>query len=133
MQELNQLLANLHNEWLNKRPIDLNTLTKLNNLFHALNRKENKPLYLTLTYTYIGHKKTLQGICNYCQLHIDHRLKKNILWCELIIWRKRKKISYGHVKTIKYQKTIQLNIPIINLIALESFNIPPILSQSFST
>lgn len=133
MQELNQLLANLRNEWLNKRPIDLNTLTKLNNLFHALNRKENKPLYLTLTYTYIGHKKTLQGICNYCQLNIDHRLKKNILWCELIIWRKRKKISYGHVKTIKYQKTIQLNIPIINLITLESFSIPPILSQSFST
>jgi len=133
MEELNQLLTNLRNEWLHKKTVDLNTLTKLNDLFRFLNRKENKPLYLTLTYTYIGHKKTLQGKCNYCQLNIDHRLKKNILWCELIIWRKRKKISYGHVKTIKYRKTIQLNIPIINLITLQSFSIPPVFIQKFST
>jgi hypothetical protein len=110
MDELNQLLVHLHDQWLQQKAIDLNNLVKLNNLIRELNRKEHKPLYVKIEYTLLGQNKTSQGRCDYCQLHTNTRPEKNYLSCELTIWSKRKKLNYGQSKTVKYRNTINLNI-----------------------
>jgi hypothetical protein len=129
METLNNLLINLRHQWLASKQIDINTLVATSNAVRLLNRKENKPLKITLRFYKLNNLQTIKGICTYLNLLVGNNIINSYLTGEIKIWKKTKKISYG--KTVRQKINIlkRIKIPIYNLVEIQSATIPSCLKK----
>ncbi len=129
MEKLNNLLIDLRQQWLENKKININTLITTCDYIRLLNRKENKPLKITLRFYKLKKLQTISGICTYLNLLVGNNLINSYLTGEIKIWKKIKKLSNG--KTIKLKINIfkKVKIPIYNLVEIQSETIPSLLKK----
>lgn len=129
MEKLNNLLIDLRQQWLTSQQINITTLIAIGDEIRFLNRKENKPLKITLRFYKLKKLQTISGICTYLNLLVGNNLINSYLTGEIKIWKKTKKISYG--KTIKQKINLlkKVKIPIYNLVEVDFETIPNLLKK----
>ncbi len=123
MKEINQLLVKIRQQWQKKSQININDTLDLYEKIKILNRKENKPLRLSISFYKQKQIKNISGIADYLALAIKNNFF-TYLNCEMLVWRTRKKISQGKKISYRTREIKKLKIPIFNIIALDGQTIP---------
>jgi len=123
MKEINQLLVKICQQWQKKSQININDTLDLYEKIKILNRKENKPLRLSISFYKQKQIKNISGIADYLALAIKNNFF-TYLNCELLVWRTRKKISQGKKISYRTREIKKLKIPIFNIIAVDGQTIP---------
>ncbi len=129
MEELNNLLTDLRQQWLENKKLNINTLIATCDYIRLLNRKENKPLKIILRFYKLKKLQTISGICTYLNLLVGNNLINSYLTGEIKIWKKTKRLSNGRTIKLKINILKKVKIPIYNLVEIQSETIPSILKK----
>lgn len=129
MIELNNLLSELRQQWLDKKNLNINLLISASDIIRNLNRKENKPLIIKLDFYKLNQLKSITGVCSYINLLVGNKLVNSYVTGEIRIWKKIKKISRGKRIFKKIYIEQKIKIPIYNLVSIQSNTIPSILKK----
>lgn len=129
MEILNNLLKKLRQQWLTDKQLDINILLNIYDAIRLLNRKEKKPLRITLSFYKLKKLQTISGICTYLNLLVGNKIINSYLTGEFKTWKKTKKISYGKTVKQKIYYFKKVKIPIYNLIDIQGETIPNLLKK----
>lgn len=129
MEELNNLLTDLRQQWLENKKLNINTLIATCDYIRLLNRKENKPLKIILRFYKLKKLQTISGICTYLNLLVGNNLINSYLTGEIKIWKKTKRLSNGRTIKLKINILKKVKIPIYNLVEIQSETIPSLLKK----